>query len=250
MRTGLYNAITLLFTLLTIGMIVFVVIQLSGPSLVTEEVAELPTVVVLPTLTPSNTPTRTIPPTFTPTFTVTPSPTLTLTVTSSVTPTFTVSPSPTITDTPAASPTPTITETSNVTPTPGTPTATPPPPYIFSQRGETRFSSNFANTLGCAWQGIGGQVFDLQGIEMTTPYQIHVYGGGIDQVVNTGSNSIYGPSSGWEVQVSSATNTNTYFVELRTSFGTVVSAPVQVTFAQDCTRNVALVDFVQIQDIR
>lgn len=97
----------------------------------------LPTVAVLPSNTPSNTPTITwtpsatltpsLTPTRTSTFTLTPSRTPTFTLTPSRTPTFTLTPSltytPTFTDTPI---TPTLTETPTLTPS-RTPTITRTP---------------------------------------------------------------------------------------------------------------------------
>jgi hypothetical protein len=241
-----YNVITLLFTLATIGALAFIVIQLTTP-LPTPQVAEaMPTLVEFPTLTPSNTSTPTQPPTFTPTQTFTFTPTFTPTFTLSATPTLTVAPSLTITNTPLASETSTTTATLDVT---ATPSATSPSPFLFGKRGDVNYVSNSLNSLGCAWQGIAGQVFDINGFEVTVPYRIHVYGQNYDNYVSTGTLNIYGPS-GWEMQVGTVGNTSdTYYVELQSQFGTVYSEPVQVTFPNDCLRNLAIVHFVQVQTL-
>jgi len=108
------------------------------------------------------------------------------------------------------------------------------------------FTSNFANSAGCAWQGIGGQVFGLDGLEIRG-MQIHVFtpDGRFDQTTPTGSNSLYGQNSGWEVRVDNQINNLTYLVELRSAGGTPVSQPITVQFPQDCAANLALVRFVQ-----
>jgi hypothetical protein len=45
--------------------------------------------------------------------------------------------------------------------------------------------------------------------------------------------------------VSGQTNNNTYFVELISNSGTVVSPAVQVSFPNNCAQNLALVNFEQ-----
>jgi hypothetical protein len=244
-RVFIFNAISFIFFVLTIvvaaGVIYLMVQPLPEP-----DISLLPTVAPdLPTLTPTFTHTPTIPPTFTPTHTPTP----TVTSTSTSTPTVTASPTVTNTFTPTETlgpPTETLPPT--ITPTPTGPTPIPSPtenPYPFSVRGEVRYTTNFANTLGCAWQGIGGQVFDLNGIEFNANFQVRVFNNTMDQVIPVGSNSFYGPISGWEVQVANTVNNDVYFVQLETVQGTDIAPRIQVQFTSDCSRNVALVDFQQ-----
>lgn len=244
----IYNIISIIFLVLSFLWIIFVVIRMLGPAPQREVAEQLPEVLVLPTLTPTLTPTATRTPTITPT------PTETLTPTQTPTLTFTSPPSATITDTPFATDTPTSTPTSaespttepTLTPTGPSPTAPPTPsPYLFALRDQqVIFTQNFANTAGCAWQGIGGQVFDLNGAALTG-LKIHVYGGdSIDVFTTSGDNSLYGPA-GWEQPVDNKINNRTYYVELQTSEGTIVSEAVQVTFPSDCQKNLALVNFVQ-----
>jgi hypothetical protein len=252
---AVYNIIALIFFILTIAVIVGVGVLLATPP--SETVAELPTPFpddLFPTLTPTFTHTPTFTPTFPPTFTSTFTPTFT--VTPSVTPSNTA----TITLTPSESPIPSATFTPSITPTPepatATPTATGPTPtlqpslspYLFGLRESPRFAANTFNTLGCAWQGIGGQVFDLQGIEVPLgTYQVRVFGSGVETVVQVGSNSLYGLVSGWEVQVASGVNSNSYFIRLETVNNTPISEDVQVGFGNNCAANLALVTFVQLR---
>ena len=212
--------------------------------------AAIPTAYIPPTETPSSTPTDTL----TPTHTYTPTDTLTPTETRSPTPSIT--PSPTISDTPTITYTPSSTYTPSASPT-FTPTATPTGPtetftpttipYLYALRdNQVILTANSFNSAGCAWQGIGGQVFDTAGGEKTTAsgLMVHVFGPNVDQKEPVGSNSIYG-LSGWEVEVDTKINANTYFVELQSGSGTIISPRIQVTFPQDCAKNVALVRFVQ-----
>jgi hypothetical protein len=141
MRSTIFNFISIVFLVLSVGWIIFVVTRLMGPPVTDPRIANfvLPPTQELPTLTPTNTPL----PTDTPTDTLTPTITLSPTETPTITPTL--APSATITDTPMATlipsetPTPLATFTSQptATPTGPTPTVEPPPsPYPFRLREE------------------------------------------------------------------------------------------------------------------
>ncbi len=265
-----YNFISLFFLLLAVIVLVFVASRLAGPAAAAATpVVNLPTPAVLPTETPTETPTNTQIPTWTltpsPTETATntdvptltpsntlppsdtppPSSTFTLTFTPSDTPT--IEPSLTITETIAPTLTPAVTDTPVPTDAPNftpQPTEPPPSPYPFQLRNDAvTYLPNVYNTAQCAWQGIAGQVFDLNG-QPLAQIRIHVYGSGVDTFASSGSNTLVGPS-GWEIGVSNTVNSNSYLVELQTEQGTIISPPVTVTFSTDCNRNVALVNFEQ-----
>jgi hypothetical protein len=246
----IFNIISIVFLLLSIVVIILVVTKLLGPGATPQSVGQLPTPFVLPTETATNT----LVPTQVPTFTLTPTDTLTPTETETPTPTITTS--ATITDTAAPTDTPSATPTPSVSPTPSpteTPTGPTPTlentlsPFLFDLReGQIILTSNFANSAACAWQGIGGQVFDLSGAPMNG-LRLHVFGGDIDRRVDSGSNSLYG-AAGWEQPVDSKINGNTYYVELESQGGTVISPRVTVTFPSDCTKNLALVNFIQVRE--
>ncbi len=247
----IYNLISLIFLILTIIVIVLVVMQFFAPPVTPPAAAVIvPTALELPSVTPSNTPTATLPPTltFTPTNTLTPTETLPPTVTPTVSPTITDTPGPT--DTPTVTPTPSTSPTPTPTATPTGPTNTPPPtlsPFLYDLRdGQIIFTQNFANTAGCAWQGIGGQVFDINSAAVTG-MQVRITGPGVgERFVITGSNSLYG-AGGWEQPVDNVINGNTYYVELLSAGGTPISPRIEVTFPLDCSRNLALVNFVQVR---
>jgi len=54
---------------------------------------------------------------------------------------------------------------------------------------------------GCSWTGVAGHVQDLDGNPLIG-YPVHVWGAGIDAVVNSGAdarfNTIYGNKAAWE----------------------------------------------------
>lgn len=158
-----------------------------------------------------------------PTITLTPS--LTITATLSRTPIVTVAPSETV--------------IVSITQEDLGPTLSP---FPFAAR-EVIPTQNFANALGCNWQGIGGQVFDTSNQPLIN-IRVHVFGAGIDQYVVSGSNTLYG-QSGWEVPLGSAVNTSSYFVELQSAQGTIISPQVPVQFVGSCAQNLALVNFIQ-----
>ncbi len=267
-RAQIYNIISIFFVLLTILAMIYFAARLSQQPPAKAQVAvELPTAAILPsatfTETPSNTPIPTDTPTETPTDTATLLPSNVPTEAPTFTPslTNTISPSATISLVPSLTPSETITSTLVVTPT-DVPTATPtvndftpqptqppPSPYPFILRdNQVIYTTNFANAAGCSWQGIGGQVFDLNG-QPLQQIRIHVFDGkGFDVYVASGSNTLYG-LSGWEVPVSTGLTTNSYIVELQSQQGTPLSPQITVTFAADCGRNLALINFEQTRPL-
>lgn len=252
-RATVFNVISLIFLVLSILWIIFVITRLLGPPATDPSAAAaiLPTAIVLPTLTPTDTPLPSSTPTDTETPTVTFTPTETPTQTLTVAPTMTITDTPTITFTPSETPTPLATFTPQPTATPTGPTETFTPttsPYPFSLRDDNVIlTENFANQAGCAWQGFGGQVFGLDGNPLPG-MQVHVYGETVDFYVQAGSNTNYGPS-GWEQAVDTVINTRTYYVQLLSPQGTIISEPVQVTFPGDCAQNLALINFIQVRPL-
>jgi len=250
----IYNIITIVFLVLTALVLTGVIITAASPAPESGpiQLGELPPVIQLPTVTPSNTPTSTLRPTIT--FT----PSNTMTATATFTETQTQAPSATISDTPGPSLTPSNTPTPSVSPTPlpsatpsaPTPTLTPSQsPFFFQLSGDIFLGPNTVNSAGCAWQGIGGSVINQDGSEATRTYQIHVFGGGIDRIVLTASNSFYGANSGWEVVLTNVINGQTYFVQLESAAGSPLSDQIQVTFPNDCNANLAIIRFQQVQPL-
>jgi hypothetical protein len=103
--------------------------------------------------------------------------------------------------------------------------------------------ANFANTAGCNWQGVAGQVITERG-DPVTGIEVRVSGDGIDDMITlTGSNTTYGPS-GWEVVLADTPTTAAYRVELVVA-GQAVSLPVDIVFPGACEQNLILINFVQ-----
>lgn len=247
MRATIYNILSVIFFFLTLVSATFTVVRLAGPP-PPQEVVVYPTEIILPTLTPTHTHTATIPPTFTYTPSNTPTFTPSATFTSTYTLTPTITPSLTITQTPGPSETPSITPPPSPTETPTGPTPTLPPspnPYLFDLQQEVFYGTNVYNSLGCAWQGIGGRVLDLNGVDLVGSYQIRVFNNSFDRTVLIGSNTLYGGASGWEIQTDSFITSNTYFVQVESTSQTQLSPRIQVTFTSNCTANLATIIFKQ-----
>ncbi len=264
--TGCFNLVTLVFLVLTL-LVLVVVLGMMGkiippPAGLSPLTGTLPSVAVLPTDTLTPFPTIT----YTPSYTYTP--TRTLTPTNTATPTETPTNTPTITQTPSRTPipsatttntrTPTNTRTATATRTPSrtkaptnTRTASPvitvtqPVPFKV-QAGAPSFTAQFANpTLGCAYQGLAGQVFGMTGGDPVTGIQVNVSAAtGFNQTTVSGSNPQFG-QAGWQVQVDTKPNNQTYVVELRNAQGVPISDKLSVTFPGGCNANLALVNFVQ-----
>jgi hypothetical protein len=246
----LWNAVSIFFLVATVLAIIYFIFRgITGGQV---ESSAVPTVAAVPTSTPippSPTPTETLIPTETPTPTETATPIPTGTPPPTTTHTPTPLPSATVTATPTITPTLDVTFTPTIIPSPTGPTPTVPPALPFAGPPQVQYTRNFANTQGCAWQGIGGQVLALGGGTFTTPLQVHVYNNLQDLPrVFTGTNSAYG-ASGFEVRVSNAITLDTFFVQLETRNGIPVSEPVQVDFPGDCEQNVALINFEQVRSL-
>lgn len=209
------------------------------------ELAQLGVATLIPTRAPATSapPTSSVP-TLPPAWTAT----ATGTVTNTPPPSATLSETPTRTSVP---PTRTFTPTATKTPTATATGPTPTPSNTRSafqytlQRGSPAYVANIANSNGCSWFGLSGQVFDLQNRGMVG-LTVHVEGGGISYDAITGSAPRYG-NSGWEAFLGNApvASTNTYKVQLRNGAGQPVSETIVITTFQDCNRNQIILNFNQ-----
>jgi len=134
-------------------------------------------IIQVATRTPTATPGRVAPPTWTPT----------------TTPTITPTPPATFTPTPTLTPTrlPTLTPTRTLTPTPAPTLRMTRAPYPFTY--EITYETPY---YGCQWMGVAGNIQDIDGNPLSG-YPVHIWGGGIDVVVTSGSKQMYG-DAGWE----------------------------------------------------
>ena len=112
------------------------------------------------------------------------------------------------------------------------------------EQGSPQYMADFANTAGCSWQGIVGQVLD-EGRRPVLGDTVSLEGGGLHLTATTGSTPEYGPA-GFELYLGSQpqTTTQTYVIQLHSPNGTPLSVPVTVPTYADCDRTVAVVIFV------
>jgi hypothetical protein len=216
-----------------------------------EAVSELPTVgavAVVPTLT--DTPEQSLAPTYTPRAVDTPDvePTNTRRPTAAPSATLTLPPStPTRTPTSTPTDTPTPTHTPTETPIGPPPTATNTrSPFPFTKTNDSPlYLRNFANTAGCNWMGVAGEVLDVTGNPVgLTQYVVHVWDSGLDARVPVGGAPAYGPS-GWEQFLFDSPVVRNYNIQLETSSGTPVSQVYQVTSLASCNQNLVYMIFLQ-----
>jgi hypothetical protein len=105
--------------------------------------------------------------------------------------------------------------------------------------------SNFANTAGCDWMGIGGQAFARNG-EPLAGLVVHLEGGGLRREALTGSKLEYGPG-GYELQLGDhlAATTGVYRLQLRDVHSQPLSDWIPADTFADCSRNLLVLNFVQ-----
>ena len=68
-----------------------------------------------------------------------------------------------------------------------------------------------------------------------------------DLFADSGSNSLYG-AAGWEVAIDNKITNLSYFVELQSAGGTIISPRITVAFPSNCDQNLALVNFSQVRE--
>lgn len=251
--TPIYNAVTIGMLVLTCVVIATVAgLIATNPSAASGEVADQPTVFVIgtstftpvgPTVNPTltNTPTATI--TGTATITRTPTATETSTPTDTPTPTDTLTPTntPTNTLTPSITPTPTITNTPSDTHTPD-----PSENYVYELAGVTYVSyDTFVNDINCAWGGLAGTIRNSNGNHVTG-IRVRVTGGGLNEVVISGSAKVPYGNSGWERSVNNEPSAGVFTVQLEESDGDPLSEEVDIQLIDSCNKNLALVRFEEI----
>ncbi len=158
------------------------------------------------------------------------------------TPTITPIPSPTNTRTPTLTP--------SATPT-FPPTRTPTPRVTRSPWPFTYDVSTTSPQYGCNWTGVAGHVEDLDGNPLIG-YPVHVWGGGIDEVVSSGSrtdlNTIYANQAAWEQFFDSSPKPMEVRVQLHDPYGEnhlPISEEIVIKFPGYCGAAMGYVVFTQ-----
>lgn len=177
---------------------------------------------------------------------------LTLPADSTSTPTLTLTtpppPSPTLAP-PTSTPSPTATVTYTQEPT-ATPTQTPEPPKPFSVlAGAPQFSQAFLHSdLGCAWMGVAGQVFGLDGtplsnlvVSVTGTIGAQSFAG----MGYTGAAAGYGPG-GYEIKLSDLASPGVFWIQILDLEGKNLTDPFNFEMSGRCGQNLAIVNFVQV----
>lgn len=134
-----------------------------------------------------------------------------------------------------------------LTPDPRTPTPTRTlSPFNFTKTSDSpAYLPNFANSNGCAWLGISGQVFDLER-KGALGLIVRVTGSnGFDASTITGSFQKYGPS-GYEVTLGIAPVDGTdWYIQLQNGSGQALSETINLQTFNDCQRNHMIFNFEQ-----
>ncbi len=239
----IFDLITALFLLLTVGVITFVVILLANPRSPLNPFPQ-PTpvsVLVMPTDLPTWTPSPTWtpePPTRTPLATVTPTATFTFTP-SRIPPTFTPSNTPVLGV--RASPTrpgSKSSQTATLAPPSNTPSG-----FQFEVR-PVQYDGN-KTTEGCKWSSIAGSVIDTAGNPIRG-VAVSVQGGGgtIDETQYSGQERRFG-EGGFEVFLGSQPRADDYTLTVLGKTGAALSEVLKVRTRTSCSENVLIVTFVQ-----
>lgn len=129
----------------------------------------------------------------------------------------------------------------------GTPSATPPPPPFALLRTGIVFVTH-AGVEGCDYSGIAGSVLDFDG-QPLNGYTVWITGEEIDSRLTTGSSNLYG-AGGFLLQVGDTPEVRPYAAQVLAADGvTPLSEPVTFLSRDVCEYNVALVRFVQVEDL-
>ncbi len=250
-----YNMISIFFVALAgfvclIALLIAGEILPAGPFEPATEVPE-PTSIGDITATPTDTPEPSITPRataevqITATWTGFPTQTATATVTSSSTPI----PSATATFTETSTPTETPTELPSETPVPSATEAPPTlgPPAVIQFNLQTSFTRDAFTHEGCEWQGVAGNVLNASGTAVPNLW-VRVVGSGIDEFVISGSTQLYGTLGGFEVQTGTEPAAAIYQIQIYAADKeTALSNAVSISLDGTCEKNLAVVNFVQVQ---
>lgn len=148
---------------------------------------------------------------------------------------------------------PTSTVAATGTAIPATATATQLSYTYAIQSGSPVLTQNFINaSAGCSWQGIAGQVFSSAGAPQAN---IVVKAGGtwngiaVSQLSLTGLIPGYG-EGGYEITLGSTAvnSTGTVWVQIYDLAGNPISDKAYVNTSSDCTKNLVVLNFMQIAD--
>jgi hypothetical protein len=230
-RDRIWNLLTILVLLATICLVAFFVLTFSNPY---NSLNPFPP--AAPTATFTATPR--FPPTWTPTFT--PEPTATRTPKAQA-------------EAPAEPGATAVDVTTIVAEVPPTEAPTPAQGYPFQLRGEMNSvkSTIIHPDQGCQWQGVGGEVFDIQGsplVGLTIQVGGRLNGKTVNMISLTGTATQYGPA-GYEFTLSDTPvdSKSRLWLQLLDQAGLPLSERFTFDTSSDCNQNLVLVNFKQVR---
>jgi len=193
----------------------------------------MPSLIAMPTLTP--TPLQILPATWTPTPSNTPPPTKT--------------PLPTATLLPTDTPVPVFTATETITPT----LAAGALPFDLNNGSPVAISSlAFRPEAGCNWMGVAGQVLNMSGAPISTGVVVQLSGvleGAYKEITSlTGTARQYG-EAGYEIVLASKpfASQGTLFVQLLDQAGLPMSPKIAFDTYDSCDKNLIIINFRQVR---
>jgi hypothetical protein len=129
-----------------------------------------------------------------------------------------------------------------------------PTPYIYTryllQSGSPAWVENFVHPeAGCNWMGLGGQVFNLEGIavpNLVVKLTGTLNGDIVDLLALTGGALNLGPG-GYEFKLSDhpISSTETIWVSIFDQDGNAISNPVAISTYDSCDKNFVVVNFTE-----
>lgn len=225
----IWNILTVIFIIISVAAIGYFGLLFADPATPLNPFPPptMPALIQLPTSTPMAVK---LPPTWTPTIVVTTEPTATNT------------PQIELTQTPTEGATPTALATTNNA------------KYPFASKGEPAAMANtvFHPDKNCNWQGIAGQVWDIQGRALVG-YRVHLQGfyngKNIDLTTLSGGAQAWYGESGYEFVLGNKPidSTQRLTIQLEDQSYMIISNQVVLDTYSDCSKNLVLVNFQQVR---
>lgn len=126
--------------------------------------------------------------------------------------------------------------------------------YFSIQEGAPIGMPNWANQeVGCAWLGLAGQVFDLEGepvLDLIVEVGGTLEGQPLLGLSITGMASVYGPG-GYEIQLADhvVASQGEAWAQIKNGTGETLSGRIFIETFDDCAQNLLLLNFVEVEEI-
>ncbi|MBC8509654.1 MAG: hypothetical protein H8D34_32810, partial [Chloroflexi bacterium] len=126
--------------------------------------------------------------------------------------------------------------------------------YFIIQQGAPIGMPNWAHQdVGCSWLGVAGQVFDLEGnpvLDLIVETGGTLEGQPLLGLSLTGVATAYGPG-GYEIQLADhvVASVGDVWIQVKNDAGDTLSGNIFVETFADCTKNLLLLNFVEVEEI-